>query len=66
MKLVLQLYRVLIWLLNDVDIPQLLYSEIHGLSFDYTYPTQSSSNHSLISSSFDAEGLLKYIRDSNW
>ena len=47
----------------DVDIPQLTSS---GIDFDtdcfrFTYSLQSSSTHSLISSSFDAAGLENYI-----
>ena len=47
----------------DVDIPQL---SSDGIQFDtdcflYTYSLQSSSTHSLISSSFDATGLENYI-----
>ena len=53
----------MIWLLIDVDIPQLSYSGIQFGSgcFYYTYSVQSSSNHSLIMSSFDATGLEYYI-----
>ena len=47
----------------DVDIPQL---SSDGIQFDtdcfrYTYSLQSSSTHSLISSSFDAAGLENYL-----
>ena len=47
----------------DVDIPQLTSS---GIDFDtdcfrFTYSLQSSSTHSLISSSFDAAALENYI-----
>ena len=53
----------MIWRLIDVDIPQLTSS---GIDFDtdcfrFTYSLQSSSTHSLISSSFDAAGLENYI-----
>ena len=57
-------WRVVIWLLIEVDIPQLSSS---GIQFDkkcfyYTYSVQSSSIHSLISSSFDARALESAIR----
>ena len=53
----------MIWRLIDVDIPQLTSS---GIDFDtdcfrFTYSLQSSSTHSLISSSFDAAALENYI-----
>ena len=53
----------MIWCLIDLDIPQLTSS---GIDFDtdcfrFTYSLQSSSTHSLISSSFDAAGLENYI-----
>ena len=46
-----------------IDIPQL---SSDGIQFDtdcfrYTYSLQSSSTHSLISSSFDAAGLENYL-----
>ena len=56
-------WRVWIWCLIDVDIPQLLSNGIYfGACFDYTYSLQSSSTHSPISSSFDAAALENYIR----
>ena len=47
----------------DVDIPQLSSNGIYfgDDCFKYTYTIQSSSTHSLISSSFDATGLENYI-----
>ena len=47
----------------DVDIPQLSSDGIQfgDWCFWYTYTIQSSSTHSLISSSFDAAGLENYI-----
>ena len=47
----------------DVDISQLSSNGIQfgDYCFDYTYSLQSSSTHSLISSSFDATGLANYI-----
>ena len=47
----------------DVDIPQLTSSGINfgWFRFRNTYSLQSSSTHSLISSSFDATGLENYI-----
>ena len=47
----------------DIDIPQLSSNEIYfgDDCFKYTYTIQSSSTHSLISSSFDATGLENYI-----
>ena len=56
-------WRVVIWLLIELDIPQLSTS---GIQFDdgcfyWTYSLQSSSIHSPISSSFDATGLENYI-----
>ena len=53
--------RVVTWLLIDVDIPLLSYDGIQSLSFNNTYSLQSSSNHSPISSSFDATALEYYI-----
>ena len=52
------------WCLIDVDIPQLSSNGIYFGSncFSYTYSLQSSSTHSLISSSFDAAALENYIR----
>ena len=56
-------WRVSIWCLVDVDIPQLTSDGIYigGYCFRYTYFLQSSSTHSSISSSFDATGLDNYI-----
>ena len=54
----------MIWLLIDVDIPQLSSRGIQfsgSYCFTYTYSLQSSSTHSLISSLFDATGLENYI-----
>ena len=53
----------MIWLLIELDIPQLSSNGIHFGSgcFSYTYSLQSSSIHSLISLSFDATGLETYI-----
>ena len=47
----------------DLDIPQLSSNGIKfgDYCFRYTYSLQSSSTHSLISSSFDATGLENYI-----
>ena len=58
-------WRVLLWLLIDVDIPQLSSSGIQlGEScFHFVYSLQSSSTHSLISSSFDATDLESVIRN---
>ena len=53
--------RVVILCLIDVDIPLLSYDGIQSLSFSNTYSLQSSSNHSPISSSFDATALEYYI-----
>ena len=54
-------WRVVIWLLIELDIPQLSSDGIQKLSFGCTYSLQSSSIHSLISSSFDATSLEYYI-----
>ena len=56
-------WRVVIWLLIEVDIPQLSSSGIQfgENCFEYTYSLQSSSTHSPISSQFDATGLENYI-----
>ena len=56
-------WRVLIWCLINVDIPRL---SSGGIIFGYecylfTYSLQSSSTHSIISSSFDAAGLENYL-----
>ena len=53
----------MIWLLIELDIPQLSSNGIQfgNGCFRYTYSLQSSSIHSLISSSFDATGLEYYI-----
>ena len=53
----------MIWCLINVDIPRL---SSDGIDFGddcfyFTYTLQSSSTHSLISSSFDAAGLENYI-----
>ena len=58
---------VWIWCLIDVDIPRL---SSNGIYFDvgcflFTYSLQSSSNHSPISSSFDAAALENYISFGN-
>ena len=55
--------RVVTWLLIELDIPQLSSNGIRfgSFCFQYTYSLQSSSIHSLISSSFDAIGLENYI-----
>ena len=45
----------MIWLLIELDIPQLSSDGIQKLSFGCTYSLQSSSIHSLISSSFDGK-----------
>ena len=60
-------WRVWIWCLIDLDIPQLSSS---GIDFDvgcflYTYSLQSSSTHSPISSSLDAAALENYISFGN-
>ena len=51
----------------DADIPQLTSDGIQfgNWCFRYTYSLQSSSTHSLISSSFDAAALENYIRFGN-
>ena len=56
-------WRVWIWCLIDVDIPQLTSDGIKfGVyCFDFTYSLQSSSIHSPLSSSFDATGLENYL-----
>ena len=56
-------WRVVIWLIVDVDISQLSSNGIQfGFGcFVYTYSLQSSSIHFPISSSFDASGLENYI-----
>ena len=59
-------WRVVIWLLIEVDIPQLSSSGIQFVteyyrSFTYIYSLQSSSIHSFILSSFDALALDMYI-----
>ena len=53
----------MIWLLIELDIPQLSSDGIQfgDYCFGCTYSLQSSSIHSLISSSFDATGLEYYI-----
>ena len=51
----------MIWLLIELDIPQLSSDGIQNLGFGCTYSLQSSSIHSLISSSFDATSLEYYI-----
>ena len=63
MLLVRWFWRVLIWCLINVDIPQLTSSGIYfGYEcFSFTYSLQSSSNHSPISLSFDAAVLENYI-----
>ena len=64
-RLVLWFLRVLLWSLIDVDIPQLSSSGIkldEYMGFYNTYSLQSSSTHSLISSSFDASALASVIR----
>ena len=57
-------WRVWIWRLIDVDIPQLSSYGINfgDYCFGYTYSLQSSSTHSPISSSFDAAALESYIK----
>ena len=60
---VLWFWRVVFCLMIDVDIPQL---ESSGIQFPfscflYTYSVQSSSTHSSIISSFDANDLGNYI-----
>ena len=54
--------------LIDVDIPRLTSYGIYFSSycFRYTYSLQSSSTHSLISSSFDATALTAYIMNSQY
>ena len=54
-------------MLIDVDIPILSSSGIQFSynSFQYTYSLQSSSNHSLFSSSFDAPALSAYIMSTS-
>ena len=56
-------WRVWIWCLIDVDIPQLSSNGIYfGWNcFHWTYSLQSSSTYSPISSSFDATALENYI-----
>ena len=56
-------WRVVIWLIVDVDISQLESTEIrfNNGCFNWTYSLQATSTHSLISSSFDAIGLENYI-----
>ena len=56
-------WRVVIWWLIELDIPQLSSSgiECDDYCFLFTYSLQSSSIHSPISSSFDAIGLENYI-----
>ena len=56
-------WRVVIWLIVDVDISQVESTEIrfNNGCFKWTYSLQSSSTHSLISSSFDATSLENYI-----
>ena len=51
----------------DVDIPHLSSDGIDfdGYCFYFTYSLQSSSNHSLISSSFDAAALTAYIMNKS-
>ena len=53
----------MIWLLIELDIPQLSADEVQfkNYCFFLTYSLQSSSTHSLISSSFDASGLENYL-----
>ena len=57
----------MICLLIEVDIPQLSYSGIQFgyKSFQYTYSLQSSSTHSLFSSSLDAPGLELFIMSNS-
>ena len=55
-------WRVLIWCLIDVDIPQLSSNGIQfGACFRYTYSLQSSGIYCRLSSSFDATGLENYL-----
>ena len=55
-------WRVWIWCLIDVDIPQLSSDGIQfGVCFWYTYSLQPISTHSPISSSFDASALENYL-----
>ena len=56
-------WRVFIWLLIELDIPQLSYDGIQfGLAcFSSIYSVQSSSTYSLIPSSFDAIGLVNSL-----
>ena len=51
----------------DLDIPQLSSGGIYfgDYCFCFTYSLKSSSNYSLISSSFDATGLENYISFGN-
>ena len=59
-------WRVWIWCLIDVDIPQLTSDGIDfGACFYMTYSLQSSSTHPSISSSFDASTLESYIRSKS-
>ena len=64
---VLQFYRVVIWLLIELDIPQLSSDGVYfgNECFLWTYSIQLSSTHSLISSSFDAPGLENYFTYGN-
>ena len=61
-------WRVVIWCLINVDIPQLAYSGMQfGYDcFEYTYSLQPTSTHSLISSSFDATALESVIRSRSF
>ena len=61
-------WRVWILCLIDVDIPQLTSDGIYfgDWCFLLTYSLQSSSTHSLISSSFDATALTAYIMNSQY
>ena len=58
----------MIWLLIELDIPQLSSSGIEfksgvsGAPFQYTYSIQSSSTHSPISLPFDAAALESAIK----
>ena len=56
-------WRVVIWLLIELDIPQLSSDGIQlgFYCFEYTYSLQSSSTYSFIMSSFDATGFEYYI-----
>ena len=60
-------WRVSIWCLIDVDIPQLSSNGIYFRDdcFYFTYSLQSSSIHTPISSSFDATALESVIRDKS-